>query len=230
VKKTSGKILEFFESNKPINMSYHRPYETAEGKQVKDPHYYEMGTSVLKNKLGITDPQKAAEEETIGFINAQVIFTGKLKKQTKFNEKYIQDIHRTALVYLYPFAGIYRDVNLSKAGHHFLPFPFIPMGMSYLDREFLSKLVVDYQDPKKLIEDIAIAHCELIHIHPFREGNGRTARIFSDLMANRAGFPSLELNKFRKDNYPQYIEALNKGDDKDYSAMIEIIGNLFSAF
>ena len=35
-------------------------------------------------------------------------------------------------------------------------------------------------------------------------------------MANRAEYPSLELNKFRKDNYPEYIEALNKGDDKDY--------------
>jgi len=211
-------------------MSYQRPYETAEGKLGKDPHYYEMGSSVLKNKLGITDPQKAAEEETIGFINAQVIFTEKLRKQTKFNEKYIQAIHRTALVHLYPFAGIYRDVNLCKAGHHFLPFSFIPMGMSYLDREFLSNLSVDYKDPKKLIEDIAIVHCELIHIHPFREGNGRTARIFSDLMANRAGYPVLKLNKFRKDNYPKYIDALNKGDDKDYLAMIEIIGNLFSAF
>ena len=72
-------------------------------------------------------------------------------------------------------------------------------------------------------------HCELIHIHPIKEGNGRTARIFADLMANRAGYPSLELNKFRKDNYPEYIEALNKGDDKDYSAMIEIIGDLFPA-
>jgi hypothetical protein len=46
-------------------------------------------------------------------------------------------------------------------------------------------------------------------------------------MSNRAGYPSLELNKFRKDNYSKYIEALNKGDDKYYSAMIEIIGSLF---
>ena len=71
--------------------------------------------------------------------------------------------------------------------------------------------------------------CELIHIHPFREGNGRTAWVFADLMANRAGYPSLELNKFREASYPDYIEALNKGDEKDYSAMIEIIGNLFPA-
>jgi cell filamentation protein len=197
--------------------------------KAKDLFYYEMGSSVLKNKLGITDPQKAAEEETIGFIKAEVIFTEKLRKNTNFNEKYIQAIHQTALSHFYPFAGIYRDVNLSKAGHHFLPFSFIPRGMNYLEREFLLKLPVDYEDAKKLIEDIAIVYCELVHVHPFREGNGRTARVFADLMANRAGYPSLELNKFRKDNYPQYIDALNKGDDKDYSAMIEIIGNLFPA-
>ena len=208
-------------------MSYQRPYETPEEKTGKDHLYYEMGSSVLKNKVGITDPQKAAEEETIGFINAQVIFTQKLSKRTKFNSAYIQAIHRTALNNLYPFAGIYRNVNLSKAGHQFLPFSFIHYGMNYLEQEFLSKLPVDYEDPKKLIEDIAIVHCELIHIHPFREGNGRTARIFADLMANRAGYQSLALNKFRNDNFPQYIEALNKGDEQDYSGMIQIIGNLF---
>jgi len=98
--------------------------------------------------------------------------------------------------------------------------------MDYLENEFLLKLPGNYYHPDKLIEDIAIIHCELIHIHPFREGNGRTARIFADLMANRAGFPALELNNFRKEKYPDYIDALNKGDQKDYSGMIGIIGNL----
>ena len=188
-----------------------------------------MGSSVLKNKLGITDPQRAAEEETIGFIHAQSIFSQKLRKQTKFDEKYIRSIHRTALGHLYWFAGHYRTVNLSKAGHNFLPYPFIQRGMVYLEIEFLSRLTAEYEDVEKLIEDIAIIHCELIHIHPFREGNGRTARIFADLMANRAGYPSLGLNKFRNENYPDYIKALNLGDEKDFSAMIEIIRSLFSA-
>ncbi len=47
-------------------------------------------------------------------------------------------------------------------------------------------------------------------------------------MANRAGYPSLDLNEFRKENYEDYIKALNLGDDKDYYAMIEIIRALFS--
>ena len=211
-------------------MATKRPYEVSEGKELKDPHFYEMGSSVLKNKLGITDPEQAAESETIGFINAQVIFTNKLSKRTKFNQKYIREIHKTSLKHLYPFAGNYRTVDLSKAGHPFLPCAFIQRGMNYLEQEFLVKLPTDYEDIKNLIQDIAIVHCEFIHIHPFREGNGRTGRIFADLMANRAGYPSLDLNQFRNENYPQYIEALNKGDDKDYSGMIEIIGKLFPPF
>jgi cell filamentation protein len=208
-------------------MTYERPYEVPDESLKRESQFYEMGSSVLKNKLGITDHSKIAELETIGFIKAQVIFTNKLTKRTKFNEAYIKSIHKIALGDIYVFAGKYRDVNLSKAGHQFLPFPIIANGMRYLEKEFLSKLPSNYDDDKKLIEDIAVVHCELIHIHPFREGNGRSARIIADLMANRAGYPSLELSRFRKENYSEYIEALNKGDEKDYSAMIEIIGNLF---
>jgi hypothetical protein len=47
-------------------------------------------------------------------------------------------------------------------------------------------------------------------------------------MAGRAGYPSLNLNKFREDYYQKYVDFLNKGDEKEYSAMIEIIWNLFS--
>jgi cell filamentation protein len=209
-------------------MTYERPYEVPDESQKRDSLFYEMGSSVLNNKLGIIDPSKIAELETIGFIRAQVILTNKLTKRTKLNEEYIKSIHKIALKDIYGFAGKYRDVNLSKAGHQFLPFPYIGNGMNYLNQEFLSKLPSNYDDDKKLIGDIAVVHCELIHIHPFREGNGRTARIFADLMANRAGYPSLELSRFRQENYTDYVEALNKGDEKDYSAMIEIIGKLFA--
>jgi cell filamentation protein len=211
-------------------MTISRPYEFPEGSDKKGPLFYEMGSTVLKNKLGITDPHVAAREETVGFINAQVLLTQKLSKRTKFTEKYIREIHKTALGHIYSFAGTYRNVNLSKAGHHFLPYQLVQRGMIYLEQEFLSKLPVNYEAVDQLIEDIAIVHCELIHIHPFREGNGRTSRILADLMANRAGFLSLDLNKFRNENYPQYIKALNKGDEKDYSAMIGIIGSLLQSF
>ncbi len=56
-------------------MSGKRPYESPEEKVKKDSLYYEMGSAVLKNKLGMTDPQKVSQEETIGFIKAQVLFT-----------------------------------------------------------------------------------------------------------------------------------------------------------
>jgi Fic family protein len=61
-----------------------------------------------------------------------------------------------------------------------------------------------------LQEDNHCLHYELINIHLFREGNGRIARIFSDLMPWMAGYPTQELNRFRVENYSTYIEALNQ--------------------
>ena len=102
--------------------------------------------------------------------------------------------------------------------------------MDYLEREYLQKLPTTYSDTSELIQDIAIIHCELLYIHPFREGNGRTSRILADLMANRAGYPLLDLGKFRESYYSKYVDALNQGENQNYSGMIEIIGELFSSF
>jgi len=84
-------------------MTYERPYEFPYESLKRDSLFYEMGSSVVKNKLGITDPSKIAELETIGFIKAQVIFTYKLTKRTKFNEEYIKSIHKIALNDIYGF-------------------------------------------------------------------------------------------------------------------------------
>ncbi len=189
--------------------------------------YIEHGTNVLRNKLEIQDESKIYLQETLGFANAEESFLNKLTKRTKFSAKYICDIHREALGEIYYFAGRYRTVDLSKAGHNFFPHPYISTAMQYFENEYLVNLPANYPTKEKLIEDIAVTHVELIHIHPFREGNGRTARIFANLIAVRAGYDRLNFENFRRDYYDRYIKALNKGDDKDYSEMIEIIRELF---
>jgi cell filamentation protein len=77
-----------------------------------------------------------------------------------------------------------------------------------------------------LIIDLAKTHVELIHIHPFREGNGRTARIFANLISLRAGFGEINLENFSRNYYDRYIDALNEGDNLNYEPMISIIGEL----
>ena len=189
--------------------------------------YIEHGSEVLRNKLGITDINQALLQETLGFANAEEYFLNNLNKATIFNVKYVCNIHLMALDELYYFAGKYRTIDLSKDNHQFFPYPFIETAMQYFENEYLLKLPSDYDSKEQLIEDIAITHVELIHIHPFREGNGRTARILSNLIAVRAGYDRLNFENFRRDYYQRYIDALNKGDSKDYTDMINIIRELF---
>jgi len=78
-----------------------------------------------------------------------------------------------------------------------------------------------------LIKNIAVVHAELLFIHPFREGNGRTARLLATLMAAKAGYNLVGLEKFSKDNFNEYVAAVQQTIDKKYDKMISIISSLF---
>ena len=78
-----------------------------------------------------------------------------------------------------------------------------------------------------MIKDIAIVHAELLFIHPFREGNGRASRLLATLMAAKAGHNLVGLEKFREENFDEYIAAIHQAADKKYDKMITIIFSLF---
>jgi len=189
-------------------------------------NYTEVGTSVLRNKLDITDEYEIQVQETIGFTKAYRHFANELTKDTVFNNVYICSIHKMALEHLYYFAGMYRKVDLSKAGHNFFPVSHIHTAMTYYEKEYLTNLPADYKSKEELILDLAKTHIELIHIHPFREGNGRTSRIYANLISLRAGFGEIKLENFSRKYYDRYINALNEGDNLNYEPMISIIGEL----
>lgn len=67
--------------------------------------------------------------------------------------------------------------------------------MTAFEYEVLSKLPNTYKSREQLINDIAIVHGELLFIHPFREGNGRTARLLANLMCRKAGYDGLMFEK-----------------------------------
>ena len=62
-------------------------------------------------------------------------------------------------------------------------------------------------------------HVEPVLIHPFREGNGRTARIVSILMALQAGLPLLDFSVIAEDQKPAYFAAVQAGLDRNYQPM-----------
>lgn len=182
---------------------------------------------ILPNLLGLKTEKKIGESEFEGFLRAEIYFTEKLSPKTKFNVKYILGLHKEALKHLYPFARKLRNVNLSKGGFPFAAAKFLPDTMSAFEKEILSGLKNAYKSREDLICDIATVHGELLFIHPFREGNGRTARLLANLMSRKAGYESLKFEKVRRKEFEKYVVAVQNCAKKDYTKMIEFIDSIF---
>ena len=100
--------------------------------------------------------------------------------------------------------------------------------MDDFQREILDHLHISYEDDATLIEDIARVHGELVFIHPFREGNGRTARLLANIMAFKAGRGRLHFEKLDSEEmFARYVHAVQKVGLKEYEPMREIIGYAF---
>lgn len=182
---------------------------------------------ILPNLLGLITEKQINESEFEGFLKAEIYFTEKLSARTKFDVKYILGLHKMALGHLYSFAGKYRDVNMSKGGFPFAAAKFLPETMAEFEAEILSKLKNKYKNSEDLIKDVAIVHGELLFIHPFREGNGRTARLLANLMIRKAGFESLKFERVGKKEFEEYVEAVQNCANKDYARMIDFIWSIF---
>lgn len=182
---------------------------------------------ILPNLLGLSTYEEIALSEFEGFLKAEIILSEKLTLRTKFDTAYIMNIHKQALKHLYSFAGTYRDVNLSKGGFPFAAAKYLPQTMENFNVEFLSVLPNTYKDADSLIVDIARVHRELLFIDPFREGNGRTARILANLMCRKQGYPSLKFEAVGKEEFDFYVTAVQSSADRNYKLMIDFIKSIF---
>ena len=186
--------------------------------------YDEDEHEVLPNKLGLTELDKVQKEEARGFIDASVKLMFAVDSDTKFDKDYVLNIHELSLGHLYTFAGKLRTVNISKGGFMFPAAKYLPSSMETFEIEILDLLKGEYDRAEDLIEDIAKVHGELLYIHPFREGNGRTARLLANLMAHKAGSQRLKFEKLdNTEMFNKYIEAVQRAGLKQYQAMIDII-------
>ncbi len=135
---------------------------------------------ILPNKLGLTDLETIAEEEYRGFLRAEIKFESELDNITTFDWELLSLIHRTALRHLYEFEGELRQVNLSKGGFMFPAAKFLQSAVNEFEEAFLKSLPDSFENYEHMVKHLAPLHAELLFIHPFREGNGRTARLFVD--------------------------------------------------
>ena len=106
---------------------------------------------------------------------------------------------------------------------------YLEINMIEFEKEILLKLPHVYKTKSILIKNIAMVHAELLFIHPFREGNGRVARILANMMSYKAGYNKIKFEEL-EDNIllqKKYIEGVQFAGIKDYKKMESIIKKIF---
>ena len=182
-------------------------------------------SEILPNLLGLTDRLAIGLAEYEGFLRADIMLTEALKPTTKFTLKYLLEAHRLALGHLYAFAGRYREVNISKGGFAFPAARFLVASMQQFEQEWLRNPLS--KELHELLDLIGAVHGELLFIHPFREGNGRTARLLANLMLERQGYERLRWDLIDDTAFPRYVAAVQQSGLGNYAPMQALMRVLY---
>jgi cell filamentation protein len=175
---------------------------------------------VLKNLKGVKTKETMDELEILSLIEAQEHYLNRIDTEAQFTAELICQMHRDWLGEIYPWAGQYRTVEMSKDGFTWPPAHRVPENMARFEAQLLLKNTpFRCENLESATEILAPVHAELLLIHPFREGNGRIARWLNDLMCLQADLPQPDYG-FTGENSTQnrerYLKAVILGYECDY--------------
>ena len=146
----------------------------------------------LENKLGITDSaQLAREEERISKKKAAELFENGILDTLKAGSfDALKSIHKYLFEDIYDFAGTVRTVNIAKGNFRFAPVMYLDAALANIDKM-----------PQNTFEKIIEKYVEMNIAHPFREGNGRSGRIWLDLIFKTELGMVVDWSKVDKEDY-----------------------------
>ena len=182
---------------------------------------------VLRNLLGIT--RKAEMDRVEAQLLKQAV-DGLIREcdpRHQFTAADVCRMHQTWLSSIYGWAGAYRRVNLSKGAFPFAAVAQIPALMQEFERGPLRyHTPCTFQSRDRVIKALAEIHVELVLIHPFRDGNGRVARILATLMGLQAGF-LLDFRPIQQGKQREaYFAAVQAGMARNYKPMERIFSEI----
>ena len=158
---------------------------------------------MIENKLGLTtSAELAREEERISKKKAIDLFEKDILKNLpagKFST--LQTIHKYLFEDIYEFAGEIRNVNIAKGNFRFAPLMYLKPALETIDKM-----------PQSNFDEIVEKYVEMNIAHPFREGNGRSTRIWLDHIVKNEIGKVIDWSKVDKEDY---LLAMERSPIKD---------------
>ena len=196
---------------------------------VEDQYMPGSNGKVLRNLLDITTQKEIDRVETEQLFEVTDQLLDEFDENRRFSADDILQILRRWLGSVYEWAGTYRQVMMSKGDFMFAAPAYIPQLMADFEKELLAKHTpCTFKSRQDVISALAIVHTELILIHPFREGNGRIARLLAILMALQAGLPLLDFSGFEKERQKEYFAAVQYGLARNYEPMKKVFTDVIT--
>jgi len=157
----------------------------------------------LENKLGINDSAELARtEEKISKIKAIKLYENNFVEEFEVGKfSGLAKIHKFLFDEIYDFAGKVRTVNIAKGNFRFAPVMYLEMALKHID-----------EMPQSTYDEIIEKYVEMNVAHPFREGNGRSTRIWLDLILKKELKLVIDWNKVDKEDY---LLAMERSPIKD---------------
>lgn len=157
----------------------------------------------LENKLGITDSVELARvEEKTSKKKALELFEQNLLDTFEVGTfKGLSEIHKYLFDEIYDFAGQLRMVNIAKSGFRFAPVMYLEAALENIEKM-----------PQSTFDEIIEKYVEMNVAHPFREGNGRSTRIWVDTILKKELHQVIDWSKVDKDDY---LLAMERSPIKD---------------
>lgn len=158
---------------------------------------------MLENKLGLTSSAELARmEEQLSKKKAVLLFEkGILDSLSSGKFFTLQAIHRYLFEDIYDFAGEIRKVNMAKGNFRFAPLMYLDAALENIDKM-----------PQSDFDEIIEKYVEMNIAHPFREGNGRSTRIWLDLILKKELGQVIDWSRVDKEDY---LSAMERSPVKD---------------
>ncbi len=178
---------------------------------------------VLRNRLSITSVRALERKESELLLVATQQIIDATRVDQRFGAEDVRLMHRRWLGAIYDWAGEYRGVNIAKGAFMFAAANRVPKLMLEFERGPLREYTpCRFDTAATQATALAVVHAELVLIHPFRDGNGRCARLLAMLMGLQAGLPALDFGGIRGAKKREYIAAVRAALGRDYQPMAQV--------